>query len=113
MSNALYIAYFSGAVGQSIGLFYIGSGVIAGVDVGGMTYDGGYKIAEDGSLEGIVEYNVPPGTALITGMTGGATPVKIPVKLRLPADFANGQVLTIPTPTGAVNARFEKMKDLP
>lgn len=113
MTNALYIAYFSGAVGQSIGLFYIGSGVIAGIDVGGMKYEGGYNTAQDGSLEGIVEYVVPPGTSLITGMTGGSTPVKIPVKLRLPANFANGQVLTIPTPTGTVNARFEKMQDLP
>ena len=38
--KALYVAYFTGVAGQSIGLFYIGGGILAGVDVATMQYDG-------------------------------------------------------------------------
>jgi hypothetical protein len=47
---ALYIAYLTGTAGISMALFYIGKGVIAGGDVGGMRYDGIYQTAEDGAL---------------------------------------------------------------
>jgi len=31
----------------------------------------------------------------------------------LPSDFANGQTISIETPLGPVNAKFEKLKDIP
>jgi hypothetical protein len=31
MAKALYVAYFTGVAGQSIGLFYIGDGMLVGV----------------------------------------------------------------------------------
>jgi hypothetical protein len=63
MSKALYVAYFTGIAGQSIGLFYIGDGILVGVDVATMQYDGSYQTKRDGSLEGAVEYVLPAGPA--------------------------------------------------
>jgi hypothetical protein len=113
MAKALYVAYFTGVAGQSIGLFYIGDGALVGVDVGTMQYDGSYQTTPDGSLEGIVEYILPAGVSLITGAPAGTAPTKVAVKLMLPANFADGRVIMIETPLGPVNAKFEKVKDLP
>ena len=113
MSRAIYAAYFTSFAGQSIGLFYIGDGLLTGIDVGTMKYDGAYKTMPDGSLEGTVEYVVPPGVSLITGTPPSNTPTKLQLKLTLPANFDDGRVITIETPAGPVNARFEKIKELP
>jgi len=112
MEKALYIAYLTGSGGQSIGLFYVGGGVIAGIDVGAMQYDGSYSTTQDGSLAGTLNYVVPAGANLITGPSA-PTPMKVPLELRLPAGFADGRVVSINTPLGPVNAKFEKLKDLP
>ena len=113
MKKAIYVAYFTGAAGQSIGLFYIGDGIIAGIDAGTMQYDGSYKENPDGSVDGAVEYVIPAGVSLITGAPPAPTPTRIPLKLSLPANFSEGKVVTINTPLGPVNARFEKAKELP
>jgi hypothetical protein len=113
MAKALYVAYFTGVAGQSIGLFYIGDGMLVGVDVATMQYDGSYQTKRDGSLEGVVEYVLPAGVALITGAPAAVAPTRVSVKLTLPADFADGRVITIETPLGPVNAKFEKVRDIP
>ncbi|TYO65763.1 hypothetical protein FXV83_15215 [Bradyrhizobium hipponense] len=113
MAKALYVAYFTGVAGQSIGLFYIGDGMLVGVDVATMQYDGSYQANRDGSLEGVVEYVLPAGAPLITGAPAGVAPTRVSVELKLPADFADGRVITIETPLGPVNAKFEKVKDIP
>lgn len=113
MAKALYIAYFTGIAGQSIGLFYIGDGLLVGVDVATMQYSGSYKTKRDGSLEGVVEYVLPAGASLITGAPAGVAPTRVTTKLTLPVDFADGRVVTIDTPLGPVNAKFEKVKDIP
>lgn len=112
MAKALYVAYFTGVAGQSIGLFYIGDGMLVGVDVATMQYDGSYQTKPDGSLEGAVEYVLPAGASLITGAPASVA-TRVSVKLTLPADFSDGRVITIETPLGPVNAKFEKVKDLP
>ena len=113
MAKALYVAYFSGIAGQSIGLFYIGDGIIAGIDVGTMLYDGTYTTRPDGTLEGTVDYVLPAGVPLITGAPAGAIPARVTVKLDLPQNFYDGRTLSFDTPTGPVNARFEKVKEIP
>jgi hypothetical protein len=111
--RALFIAYMTGAAGQSVGLFYIGDGTIAGVDVGGMQYDGKYVEGPDGALDAVVDYIIPPNTPIISGFVGAAQPAKVTLQLRLPPNFWNGQVIPVSAPTGQVNAKFEKLKELP
>jgi hypothetical protein len=113
LPKALYAAYFSGSAGSSMGLFFIGDGIIAGIDVGTVSYDGSYAVnASNGSLEGLVEFTIPANGSLITGVSGGDQPIKIPVRLNLPANFDDGQIILIETPAGPVNARFERIKVL-
>src|SRR5712671_6400253 len=81
-SKALYVAYLTGVAGQSIGLFYIGDGLIFGVDVGTMQYDGSYATTEDGSMQGAIEYVVPAGVPLITGAPAGVASTRISLTLR-------------------------------
>jgi hypothetical protein len=113
ISKALYVAYLTGVAGQSIGLFYIGDGLIFGIDVGTMQYDGSYTTTEDGSMQGVIEYVVPAGVPLITGAPAGVTSTRIAMKLNLPVGFDDGRVITLETPLGPVNAKFEKAKDIP
>ncbi|MGY3588509.1 hypothetical protein ACVIGB_002532 [Bradyrhizobium sp. USDA 4341] len=111
--KALYAAYLTGVAGQTIGLFYIGDGVLAGVDVGMMKYEGNYVVSEDGSLDGTLTYILPPGVPLITGAPPATGLTRVNMKLDLPSNFADGRVVTIDTPLGRVNAKFEKLKDVP
>jgi hypothetical protein len=110
---AIYAAYFSGLTGASLGLFFIGDGVVAGADVGGIAYDGNYSVNASGDLVGTLAFVVPAGSPLITGFTAEPnSPVKIEMPLSLPACFYDGRVVRISTPTGPVNARFERIRDI-
>jgi hypothetical protein len=113
MSKALYVAYLTGVAGQAVGLFYIGDGLVIGVDGGTMQYDGSYTTMEDGSMQGVIEYVVPAGVPLITGAPTGMSSTRVTMKLSLPADFHDGRVVALETPLGPVNAKFEKVKDIP
>ena len=112
MAKQLYAAYFTGATGVSVGLFLIGDGLIVGVDVGGLKYDGTLTVALDGSYRGVVKYTLSPGQRLITGAVA-ETPQEFAIRLELPRDFAQGAVARIDTPTGPINARFEFLRDIP
>lgn len=113
MQKALYAAYFTGNHGNSIGLFYIDDANLLGIDVGGMKYDGRLEINEGGGLSGVVQFVMPAEAQLVTGVAGRGTPTKIQVPLKLPQNFDDGRVLRIDTPVGAVNVRFEKIRELP
>ncbi|MGC2809667.1 MAG: hypothetical protein WA303_04750 [Bradyrhizobium sp.] len=63
-----------------------------------MQYDGAYATQPDGSLTGAVQYVLPAGVSLITGAPAGVAPTKITTNLTLPADFADGRIITIETP---------------
>ncbi len=52
----------------------IGDGLLIGVDVATMQYDGAYTTKPDGSLEGAVQYVLPAGVSLITGAPAGVAP---------------------------------------
>jgi hypothetical protein len=113
VARSLYTAYFTGIAGNAIGVFYIGEGIIAGADAGGLKYDGSVKQLADGSLEGVVQFDVPPGVSLVTGLTA-TTSQRITAPVRLPRGFDDGATVTqINTPAGPVNARFEHLRELP
>lgn len=113
MSKNLYVAFFTGIAGSNMGMFCIGDGMIAGADGGGLKYDGTITEAEDGTLQGVVQFNVPSDTQLISGMTSGIAQTLL-VRLRLPPGFDDGvQVTRIETPAGPINARFERLRELP
>jgi len=109
--NGFYAAYMTGKGGVSTLLFAIKDGVVVGVDMGGMKYDGRVEVAEPSKeWRFSVEYLIPPGVSLITGGSV-ATPTRVPLEFSLPANFANGQVVRIDTPLGPVNAKVERLRD--
>jgi hypothetical protein len=113
MAKSLYAAYFTGVAGSALGVFYIGDGIIVGADAGGLKYDGSLTERADGSLEGVVQFQVPPDTQLITGLAA-SEPQKITAPVTLAPGFDDGVTVTlINTPAGPVNARFERLRELP
>jgi hypothetical protein len=111
--NGFYIAYLTGAAGNSVLVFVLMNGKFVGADVGGMKYDGTFERKSDGTgIRCSIVYVVPPGKALITGAQPSPSAITIPLAFDLPREFADGRVITIETPRGAVNARFEKVRDI-
>ncbi|WP_332700446.1 hypothetical protein [Devosia sp.] len=110
--DGFYSAYFTGVAGNSLGLFAFKEGRITGADVGGMQYDGNYVVDEQRSvISGKIVYIILPGHQLVTGIAAGAEPIRVEFPLELPVGFSDGRVLQIPTPSGVVNARFQKLRD--
>jgi hypothetical protein len=112
MTKTLCIAYMTGAAGSSVGLYYFGDGIVAGVDAGGMKYEGTYRKNENGSLDGSLTYVLPANVVSVTGMNVAAGQ-QITIPLKLPADFLSGRIVLIETPLGPINVKFELSKELP
>jgi hypothetical protein len=109
--DGFYVAYVTARAGTGVILWVIRGTTMVGVDTGGLKYDGEVQRTDKGFHCSIV-YIVPAGASLITGPSVAPTPQRIPVEFDLPVDFANGQVVSIITPLGPVNAKFEKIRDL-
>lgn len=110
--NGFYAAYITGQVGNSMALFLFENGEIIGVDVGGMHYNGSYEIHEESAtLRGTLNYVIKPGRQLVTGAAAGEKEISVDFPLELPTGFADGRVIEIQSPSGVVNARFEKLRD--
>jgi hypothetical protein len=108
----IYAAYFTGATGQSMGMFFIGDGVLVGADVRGLKFDGTLS-ESSGSLEGVVKFTVPAGAHLITGLNAADAPQEISTNIKLPPNFDDGEtVVRIDTPGGPINARFERLREI-
>jgi hypothetical protein len=82
-----------GWLAKASACFTLGDGLLIGVDVATMQYDGAYTTKPDGSLEGVVQYVLPAGASLITGAPAGVAPTRIATNLSFPADFADGRVI--------------------
>jgi hypothetical protein len=109
--DGFYVAYLTGRGGTSILLFAIKSSTLVGVDVGGMKYDGRVEPAANGTINFHVEYVVNPGTPLITGVGSVATATPVSLDFTVPANFAEGVIVSIQTPFGPLNAKLSKLRD--
>lgn len=111
--NGYYVGYFTGATGTSLGMFIFKDGIIAGADIGGGMYDGSYQITDDGRhIEGTIAFGMPVGTQSITGATAASEPITIDIPIKLPTKISRNDVHTIMTPLGAINAKFDKVRDV-
>jgi hypothetical protein len=109
--EGFYVTYVTARAGTTIILWVIRGTTMVGVDAGGLKYDGELTPTAVGFRCSIV-YFIPAGASLITGTQVSAESQRIPLEFDLPSDFANGQVVSILTPLGPVNAKFEKLRDL-
>ena len=111
MINGIYSIYFSGITGEGFGILILQDQIITGSDATGASYDGNYRVTDKGIL-GELNLLVPPGVQLVTGAFSGGEGGVLNIPISLPLNFANGQTLTVPTPTGLVNVIFKKLRDL-
>jgi hypothetical protein len=110
--DGFYVAYVTGRAGVSMLMIVISNGTIVGADVGGIKYDGTISPKPNNSgFHCSVVYVVPAGATLITGSQPPLTPQRIPIEFDLPQPFVD-RVVTIETPLGPVNAKFQKIRDL-
>lgn len=109
--EGFYVTYVTARAGTAIILWVIRGTTMVGVDAGGLKYDGELTQTQNGFRCSIV-YLIPPHASLITGTPTSPNAQRIPLEFDLPADFANGQVVSILTPLGPINAKFQKLRDL-
>jgi hypothetical protein len=109
--DGFYAADLTGRSGNTIVLLAIRSSTVVGVDAGGMKYDGTVVSTAHGLLSFKIRYTIPPGTPLITGVGGVASPTPVSLEFTMPSDFSANSIVKIETPLGPVNARLVKLRD--
>lgn len=109
--DGFYVAYLTGRGGSSVLLFAIKSNSLIGVDVGGMRYSGRVERGPNGNFVFHIEYTISPGTPLITGVGSVPAPTPVALDFSVPANFAEGVVVSVQTPFGPVNAKISKLRD--
>lgn len=108
--EGFYVGYFTGEAGNGLAMFTLLKGVIVGVDAQGVCFDGNYEPAEKG-YKVLVKISAPPGGTLVQGVSTGTMGLKYEVETTIPGALETVPYLTIPTPFGAVNVKFKKLRD--
>ena len=112
MIDGIYIAYFTGAGGNGMGMFVFRDGKIAGGDTGAWVYRGTYQVDDEDMAVGEVDFEIPPGASSITGASAAGQPLSVKVPIRLPVDIDENATYRIETPHGPLNAKFRKVTDV-
>ena len=112
--EGFYVGYFSGATGNSMGMFVFRDGVVAGADIGGGLYNGKYSIepAPDEKVAVTLTFFLPTGHLTITGITADAQPLSVEMNFDLPVQFDKDAIHRIETPLGAINAKLDKVRGI-
>jgi hypothetical protein len=110
--DGFFAVYVTGRSGVSLVLLASKGGRLVGADIGGLKYDGEIASKPDGTgYTCRVTFKVPQGGALIAGGGPAAAATDITLIAELPANFSEGPIVPIQTPTGPLNARFVKLRD--
>ena len=113
MLDGIYAGYMAGTGGNGLALFTLMGGVLVGADMGGVIFDGAYSEDPDGGFSGSVVVKVPAGVTVIQGVTAPPQGLRYEVPLRMPTNFLAEPYFEITTPLGKINARLQKLRDLP
>lgn len=109
--NGFYGAYLTGSASQGFAMLVFRNGVIVGVDVAGVKFDGTYSDTGNGFSVKLT-VSVPPNTALIQGVTTGPETEKSELEFQLPVDFLAQPFIRIEGVHGPVNAKMTKLREL-
>lgn len=111
--EGFYNAFLAGEFGNSLAIFVFSKGRLVGADIGGGVYDGVYSTDLHSCLTDVeIVFTMATGSRSITGEEAEAEPVKVEMKLSLPNEIDPLEVHRLETPIGAINARFEKVRDM-
>ena len=110
--EGFYAGYFTGREGHGLAMFVFQQGRVVGSDLGGITYDGEYRSADDpGSVEIAAHVTLPPGAQLIQGGTTSADGESYDIRVALPV-HPDSPFVRLETPRGPVNLRLVKVREL-
>lgn len=110
MQDGIYVAYLSGAAGNSFAMLVFRDGALVGADAGLGRYDGHYEV-KDGKLVGVLKFGLPPNAQSITGIATSDQDFVIEFKLNLSLPLQAAEFHEVETPMGPVNARFELLRE--
>jgi hypothetical protein len=108
--DGFYIGYFTGSAGNGIAMFALLNGIIVGADPMGVKFDGTYSPEANG-FRIRVNVTVPAGGTTVQGVSPGSVGLDYVVDTMVPGTLDSVPYLTIPTPYGSVNVKFEKLRD--
>ena len=109
--EGIYIAYMTGPLGSSLGMYVFKEGKLAGGDVGGGKYRGTFTIDHETKKVGcLIEFLGLPGVPTIGGSTFPSSdrPVQVPITLPLPIDPK--AIFKFDTPLGPINVKLERVQ---
>lgn len=109
--DGFYAAYVTGRASQGFAMLVFRNGVIAGVDVAGITYDGTFTETGD-AIDIRLTLSIPPNTFLVQGVTTGPEKEENTLEFQLPPDFLSRPFIRINGVHGPVNVKLTKLRDL-
>jgi hypothetical protein len=114
MKEGFYSIRYQGVAGGGFGVLVLDSGMIYGVDITGVQYDGTYSFNPvSGKIDAKIEISVPPGVWLVTGAPASATGYKMEMPVSLPRDLGAEHPFAVTTQNGILNVIFKKIRDFP
>lgn len=113
MIDGIYEIKFRGYADWGSGVLLLQRGVIAGADVGGVTYDGSFQEKTD-AIDIRLTLIVPPGGTLVMGTPPQPKEFQFEIASSIPKrNIESGEYVTLETEFGPVNVVFRKLRDLP
>ena len=110
MKEGFYSINYTGTTGSGFGLITMDTGVIVGVDITGIEYDGTYEYDEGSKMiEAKIAAKVPIGVNLVTGVLPDRN---FDFKISFPRQTTNTS-LTIKIPGGTVDAIIKFLRHFP
>jgi hypothetical protein len=89
------------------------NGMVVGVDVGGVKYDGTYRDGDAGNgFKVKLKVQIPPNAPLVQGVSSGPQGDVSELEFHLPVDFLSQPFIRVNANHGPVNVKFVKLRDL-
>ncbi|MDC1399738.1 hypothetical protein N8306_04420 [Yoonia sp.] len=108
--TGIYLGYFSGEFGNSMGVFLVQVGRITGGDIGAGIYDGEFKVV-NGFAVGKMNFRTKTGGQTITGAINDL-PISYDTDISLELPLEKPDFHSVQTLNGPVNVRFEKVRSI-
>jgi hypothetical protein len=110
--DGIYLAYFTGETGTSLGIFMLKDRVLTGGDLGGGLYDGNVAVdTAEMIVTGSIKFRMQTGGTSITGARSDL-PIEYDTDVSLTLPLERVAYHSISTIAGPVNVRFEKVRSL-
>ena len=110
--EGIYGIQFAGRSDWGYGTLVLENGLICGVDVAGLKYDGTYEYNKTSEMiESEIKISVPPGAEIVTGMPAQPYEWAFTVNVAFPRE-TDQTTISVDVPGGQVNVDIRYMREL-